>query len=364
MKSLELELGRLLTRTMGLNHKAVEHKDLLSAVKSRMQATRVATRTVYLGHLRASRQERQALVESVRLPHSDFFEHAEPLLALQRWVSSHWLARPSKRPLRILSVPCATGEEPYSIAITLLERGLLPTQFHIDAIDINDRALRIAAAAVYPASALDQVCEGVRERYFARELSGFRLASPVRTQVSFLKVDLLGSSPLAEGYDIIFGRSLMMYFVPAAQNRILLRLEKLLKPAGLFMTGPQQARGRAGISVPVWSDDLFNARSQHSRNPKTTDESGSLTRLREAIALLEARHFRAAAAICIGVLQQHHACAQAVCLLGRIAHSEGRHAEAREYFRRALYLQPRLRQAQERLRECEKETRKGSPLPR
>ncbi len=358
MKSLDLDLGRLLRRTMGLNHDAVSQSDLLSAVRERMETTGIASRTAYLGHLKGSRRERQSLVESVRLPHTGFFSNPEPMAALKRWVTTHWLARPSKRALRLLSVPCATGEEPYSLAITLLEAGLEPNQFHIDAADINDRALRIAAAGVYPASALDDVGDSVRERYFVQELGGHRLAPAVRTQVTFLKVDLLGSSPPGHNYDIIYGHSLMIYFVPAAQDRIVMRLERLLRPAGLLITGPRRTRGRGGVSVPAWNEELFRARSAPAtpaqRREEALESSTGVAKLREAKSLMDARQLNRAASICIGVLQEHHACAQAVCLLGQIAQMEGRHAEAREYFRRALYLQPRMKVALERLRECDK----------
>lgn len=82
--------------------------------------------------------------------------------------------------------------------------------------------------------------------------------------------------------------------------------------------------------------------------------SGPLTpeeraRLREAEALLESHRLHEAAALCLRVLEDHRASAQAVFLLGRIAEAEGRRAEAREFFRRALHFQPRHRQAQERL---------------
>lgn len=345
MKSKDLDLGRLLHRTLGLNPGIVNASNVEEALRERMAEQGIKSRARYVSLLRHSRRERISLVEHVALPAGTFFQSAEPFESLRRWVKHHWLARPSKQPLRVLSVPCATGEEPYSLVITLLEQGLSASQFHVDAADINDRALRRAAAAVYPLASLESAGETIRERYFQREPQGHRLCPSVRAQVSFLKTDLLGRSPLKEHYDIIFGRSLMMYFAPATQQRILVQLERILKPGGLLIVGATSC-GTRGRRI-----------SQSEGSPGAVSAGGRMTsadkaRLKEADALLESRHLREAAALCIRLLEQHQACAQAVCLLGRIAQAEGRLVEAREFFRRALYLQPRFREAQLLLTRC------------
>lgn len=359
MTKVDAELGRLLQRTMGLNPNAVSAGPLEEAVSQRMAEHGIRGRAKYLAILRCSRQERLSLVESVELPAAVFFQHPEPLIALQRWVTNHWLARPSKKPLRVLSVPCATGEEPYSLAISLLESGLQSTQFHIDAADINNCSLRRAAAAVYPERSLTATTLAVRERYFQRESDGHRLCQSVRTQVSFLKADLLGRLTLTENYDIIFGRSLMIYFEARVQHQILKRLERLLLPGGLLIVGPSQARrGSNGgaLTLPSWTEDLNGARlpSALSGLGRKANDAKRITveeraHLREAASLLESHRLQEAASLCLRVLEEHRASAQAVFLLGRIAEAEGRRAEAREFFRRALYLQPRHRQAKERL---------------
>lgn len=364
MKPVNDDLAKLLRRTMGLNPQSVSPASLDEAVSARMSEHGIRSRAKYLAILRCSRQERQSLVEGVRLPSGDFFAQIEPLRALQRWVTNHWLARPSKKPLRVLSVPCATGEEPYSLAISLLESGLQPSQFHIDAVDINDRALRHAAAAIYPDGALRNTPELIRDRYFQRESAGRRMCSAVRSQVTFLKGDLLGTLRLGDSYDIIFGRSLMMYFVPLAQQRILKRLERLLRPGGLLIVGPTQTRNGKKSDSPTWAGSVSGVSGGHGplSPPGIQLSAVSLSdegraRLREAATLVDAHRCNEAAELCIRVLHEHRAVAQAVYLLGRIAQVEGRHFEAREFFRRALYLQPRHRQAQEHLKQVIPPTR-------
>ena len=357
MKKLDAELARLLQRTLGLNAHAVSPANVEDAVRHRMQDHGVRSRTRYLSILRCSRGERRVLVESIALPHVGFFQEQRPFEALQRWILQHWLPRPSKKPLRLLSVPCATGEEPYSLAITLMELGLHPHQFHVDAVDINDRALRTAAGAIYPNAATETATETIRERYFQRESEGFRLCPSVRAQVSFLKTDILNSDPLNEDYDIIFGRSLMVYFTEQAQERILRRLQRLLKPGGLLIVGPREAAsGRChpsrGGSRNLCHEPALLGKGNGNPLVKPLSAMEEKRRLKKADGLLESQRYNEAAAICVDVLTDHRASAQAICLLGRIAQAEGRDVEAREYFRRAIYLQPRLRQAQQLLTQC------------
>jgi chemotaxis protein methyltransferase WspC len=360
MKKLDAELVRLLQRTLGLNAQAASTADVNEAVQCRMQDHGVRSRARYLSILRCSRGERRRLVESIALPHVGFFQEQRPFEALQRWILQHWLPRPSKKPLRLLSVPCATGEEPYSLAITLLELGLHPHQFHVDAVDINDRALRMAAGAIYSNGATETASETIRERYFQREQNGFRLCPSVRAQVSFLKTDILGDVPLNEDYDIIFGRSLMVYFTEPAQDRILKQLQRLLKPGGLLVVGPREPGLQKRGTVPNWASVMSSVSTPlakangavGSKVVRPLSPAVEKVRLRQAKALLERQCFNEATAICVNVLADHRASAQAICLLGRIAQAEGRNVEAREYYRRAIYLQPRLRQAQQLLTHC------------
>ncbi|MBM3844966.1 MAG: hypothetical protein FJ405_01600 [Verrucomicrobia bacterium] len=337
-------IQRILRRTLGLDPAAVNLSDFEQAVAARMAQHGIRSRVRYMEILRCSRKERQSLVETVRLPQTSFFQDPETLSSLKRWVACHWLPRPSKKPLRLLNVPATTGEEAYSLAITLLESGLQAHQFHIDAVDVNDRALRIAASASYPASAMVTAPESLQDRYFLREQNGFRISGAVRSQVSFLKTDLEGSKSMSGPYDIIFGRRLMRFFAASAQGRILRGLEKALKPGGLLIVGGKPEPKKSKGAPAGWST------AQAPISP--VQEVQERVKLKEAGELIESRRFDEAAWICVNVLAIHRACAQAVCLLGKIAQAEGRLTEAREFFRRALYLQPRLRPAIQALGQC------------
>ena len=84
-----------------------------------------------------SETELQALIEEVVVSESWFFRDERPFQWFREHIRAHWLDDRLRPPLRILSLPCAGGEEPYSIAMTLLELGFRRDRFHIDAVDIS-----------------------------------------------------------------------------------------------------------------------------------------------------------------------------------------------------------------------------------
>src|SRR5947207_11223320 len=118
------------------------------SVRLRMKSHGLKRHHDYKGLLQSSAAEWDELVESVVVTETWFFRDNDPFAALfglvQEWLSSNAAGR-----VRLLSLPCSSGEEPYSLAMTLLGGGISPARFEIDAVDISARALARAEQAVY-----------------------------------------------------------------------------------------------------------------------------------------------------------------------------------------------------------------------
>ena len=147
MKTLPLIADKL-KAAMGLDIATVGSSLIERVVRERMAALAIDDDGLYLARLQASAEELQALIELAVVPETWFFRDREAILATARLARERLAAQPG-HPVRILSVPCSTGEEPYSLAMALLEAGLAPSQFVIEAYDIRTRSLAIAAARVY-----------------------------------------------------------------------------------------------------------------------------------------------------------------------------------------------------------------------
>src|SRR6185503_2724728 len=144
--------------------------------------------------------------------------------------------------LRLLSVPSSTGEEPYSMAMALLDAGVPSARFQIDAMDVSLHALERAAAAVYGRNSFRGTGTLGRDHHFEAAPRGRRVCQRVRRQVRFRHGNLLACPfvPPRDRFDIIFCRNLLIYFDRATQDRTIEQLGALLKPDGLLFVGSSE----------------------------------------------------------------------------------------------------------------------------
>ena len=139
--------------------------------------------------------------EEVVVAESWFFRDPQVFPFVRRFVAT-LAALPGRQPVRILSAPCAAGEEPYSLAMALLEAGLVPEQFSIDAIDVSQAALDRARRGVYSANAFRNADLSFRDRWFRSERAGSVLDEAVRRCVHFDRANLLDDAFVAECLEI------------------------------------------------------------------------------------------------------------------------------------------------------------------
>ena len=126
-----------------------------------------------------SPRQRQ-LIETVIVPETWFFRDREAYVALVKVVLEEWLPAHGDGPLRLLSAPCSTGEEPYSMAMALFDAGLPANRFHIDALDISARSLARARRAFYGRNSFRGTNLSFRGRYFQAAAGGHHLAEAIR----------------------------------------------------------------------------------------------------------------------------------------------------------------------------------------
>ncbi len=207
------------------------------AVKSRMRQTAVADPAAYLAAL--TPEELTQLIELVVVPESWMFRDAQAFQAAVEFVRDRPPAT-SGRPARILSIPCAGGEEPYSIAMAMYDAGVAADAFIIDAYDISPACVARARAGIYGRNAFRSGDLGFRERYFTHLGDDeYQIGEALRKQVRFkqgnlLALDLTG---LLGYYDVIFCRNLLIYFDKPTTKAAIDQLRALLGDDGLLFAG-------------------------------------------------------------------------------------------------------------------------------
>jgi chemotaxis protein methyltransferase CheR len=215
-----------------------------------MQRAGTRSFAAYMTLLRGGGAEAEQLVNSFTVNETYFYREEHQLLCLGRSLLPEIVARRGPGDLvRIWCVPCSTGEEPYSVAIWLLENWALVDAYHIEIIgsDIDTRALAEAVIGNYGERALSRLPEELRERYFEPHRGERRrIIQDLRESVHFTTVNLVNSANMAaQGrFDVILCRNVLIYFDDASRLLAAHNLFDALQPGGFLCLGHTESMTR------------------------------------------------------------------------------------------------------------------------
>ena len=212
----------------------------------------------YMKLLDSDSDEFQALVEELVVLESWFFRHAHAFELLRRHSVSTMVAR--QKPYRVLSFPCARGEEPYSIVMTLRDAGLGFHQFQVDAADISETAIQKARGGKYGMRSVRVVAPAILGRYFRIADQSVEVLPEIRQAVRFIRANIIDTESAIQGdkYDAVFCRNLLIYLTPVARQSVLQAVAGWLSPSGLFFVGHAEVlREIGGLFEPVQERGAF-----------------------------------------------------------------------------------------------------------
>jgi chemotaxis protein methyltransferase WspC len=209
------------------------------AVRQRMEQCGIKDKQVYLDSM--TQAELTQLVELVVVPESWLFRDEQAFHAATEFVLARQEAQgAAARPVRILSLPCAGGEEPYSIAMALHDASVPREAYSIDAYDLSPGCIARAQAGVYGRNAFRSQDISFRDRFFTPLGDGeYRIADAVREQIRFSQGNLLlfDTVSRARYYDLIFCRNLLIYFDQPTTEKAIAMLSALLSDEGMLFAG-------------------------------------------------------------------------------------------------------------------------------
>jgi chemotaxis protein methyltransferase WspC len=283
----EASVARVLAERIGLDPATVGGGLLARALHARMSALKIPHQADYVHLLRESLIEQDALIEEVVIPESWFFRDDAPFQLFREHVRTHWLAEPARAPLRVLSIPCAGGEEPYSIAIALRELGLPSERWSIDAMDVSQRSLDRAARGIYGEHAFRAMDPEHRVRYFREHRLGHELDPAVRASVRFHRGNLLDPQLFrgVPAFDVILCRNLLIYLDADSRRRAINTFDRLLVSSGLLFLGHAERPDGAGTRFePVGERGSFAYRHVRpvSQQSPVGERSGTASQAGEA----------------------------------------------------------------------------------
>lgn len=222
--------------------KALVHGRLASRVR-----TLGISPAAYLQKVEDDAVEREQFINALTTNVTDFFREKHHFDALRTELLPRlYRARQSTRRLRLWSAGCSSGEEPYTLAMTLrtLE---IPAGFDVKilATDLDSNILARAAAGIYPLARVEPVPEPERRRFFQLgkgDQSGqARVTDELRSLITFRQLNLMNDWPFKGQMDVIFCRNVMIYFDDATRRRLVDRFVQRLAPDGVLMLGHSES---------------------------------------------------------------------------------------------------------------------------
>lgn len=230
-------LGQMIYDFCGLNY--LDNLSLLASKVSKRLSVLNMTFGEYTEFLARNRQEWNRLVEHITNNETYFFREESQLDELSHVVLPQFR---NKKCIRIWSAACSTGEEPYSLAMTIAESGIVPLEsVHIIATDINKKVLQIASRGWYHKNSLcfRRTPKKMLEKYFFSKDEGFQIKSYIKDRIEFRHSNLLNDEDMAavDKVDVIFCRNVLIYFDSAATRRVISKFYHLLNPGGFLFLG-------------------------------------------------------------------------------------------------------------------------------
>jgi two-component system CheB/CheR fusion protein len=241
------EIVALLRSSTGVDFPKYNPNTIERRILRRMALSNIHNMAQYAENLRHNPSEMRSLYEDIFIHVTNFFRDSHRFEVLKSRIYPAIVKK--KRPgesIRVWCAGCSTGEEAYSLAMTLLEylsSKKAKTPIQIFATDISETAINKARAATYPTNIEAHVSPQRLKRFFVKQDTGYQISKQVRELCVFTKHDVTSDPPFSR-LDLISCSNVLIYFGPPTQKEILSTFHYALKPAGVLMLGKSESVGR------------------------------------------------------------------------------------------------------------------------
>ncbi len=262
-------IGQLVHDRCGFVLRAEQRPTLERHIGERLGALGFDSPERYLAHIAgAGEAEFHELVEGVLVQETFFFRTPAHFSALQGKLAAELMERPGfrTRPLKLWSAGCATGPEPYSAAIALLDSPA-GERFSVIATDISTRALEEARRGVYGGRVVRGIPPEALARHFEAEGDAWRVRERVRARIQFTALNL-SCDRFPDEVDILFCRNVLIYFPAPVRERIIRGFHAVLTERGAVFLGHSETLSDfADLFERSWIDRTFVFRKRAAAGP-------------------------------------------------------------------------------------------------
>lgn len=283
----------------GFDYTGYRRPTLKRRFQKRLHAAGTATWAGYQRYLGDHPEEYAELFAATLINVTGFFRDADTWDVVAGEVIPQLLAtRPDDAPLRVWSAGCASGEEPYTVAMLFAEalgKDALRQRVEIYATDVDEEALAQAHAATYTGRQLERVPPKLGDRYLTAAAGGFAIDEELRRAVTFVRSDLRRDPPPLSELDLLISRNTLVYFSPETRRRILGTFHAALADEGFLVAGPEALEGTPRLFVPHdRARGIFRKpdpdRAEREREAACCELRDTVAALERTNQLLEASH--------------------------------------------------------------------------
>jgi chemotaxis protein methyltransferase WspC len=349
----QLAIESFIHQATGLNANIMGSGVITNAINRRRRVLQIPSSASYWAYLQRHPTEQQALIETVVIPETWFFRDRTPFQYLGHHIQQVLKVQPKRSPVRILSLPCSTGEEPYSIVMALLNAGIQPDRFTVDAIDISQHNIQQAQIGSYGQFSFRQGDPRIQQQFFSRQGDRYHIDTAIKDCVRFHVANILKPQIWLQSrpYDVIFCRNLLIYFDDATRKKVLTFCQKALHSDGILFVGHAESgvllnQNWRSLRIPfTFAYQIPQTRANPAPpsvlpKPPTKVPQPSPPPAPTAQTLADAGELDRAANLCHQTLQTQPLHLETHLLLGEIHQAQNQNQLAEQWFAKALYLEP------------------------
>lgn len=383
------EIICLLEEKIGISPQSLSKAGWDRIFKERMKRCQITGIFDYQNLLNTSPSEFELLIEELVVPETWFFRDKGAFEFLSYFVKNCWIEMQSSTTqiLKIMSLPAATGEEPFSISMTLMDAGFSQSRYLVEGVDISRKCLKLAEKGVYGKNSFRGRDLGFRDRYFEKIPNGYSVKPALKKSVNFYFGNIVDPcfEYESQSYHVVFCRNLLIYLSPRAQKIVFNTINNMLCKDGLLIMGPAETQiaqnaGWEQLQIPkacafarpfeaqalkqrVNEIKIFKSPKKIIPIEKKTgwnvaeppllalkeaqvicDASNkNLVKkelIRKAETLADSGSFEEAVSICLNYLDTYEACPEVYFLLGVLQQALGQFERAENFFQKTIYLDP------------------------
>ena len=191
----------------------------------------IFTTEEFLSQIKKSQELYQEVMNIVTVNETYFFRELEAL----KWLVEYIVRK--NRELKILSIPCSSGEEVYSLLILLQEQSFDINKIKIDAYDINSNAIKKAKKGIYNKHSLHKLESKIKENYFQKEGDFYSVDSSLKKQVNFSQQNIFHLEGKKDLYDVVLSRNMFIYFDKKHREKATKIIVNLLHKDSIYIKG-------------------------------------------------------------------------------------------------------------------------------